>query len=340
MRVLVTGGTGFVGSHSAVELARAGCEVRLLVRDPAKAARVFAPHGPGFADVVQGDVTDRASVRRALDGCDAVLHAAALVALERHRAAEALRNNATGVENVLGEAADRGVSSMVYVSSCAVLFTPRGAQICPDSPLSTARSPYARSKVDGERFARGLLEQGAPLRITYPGGVVGPDDPGLSEMNHTLVIFLRDLMAMTSSGLSLVDVRDLARVHAALALGKAPPGRYFVGGPYLAWREVADLLDRLTGQKVRRYRIPGGVLRAAGRVGDVVKRFAPFDFPLTHEGMCFATLWPGTDSSGTLTALGLGFRDPAESFADSLRWLARAGHVPAARIGPLAEKED
>jgi len=61
MRVLVTGGTGFVGSHSAVELARAGCEVRLLVRDPAKAARVFAPHGAAFADVVQGDVTDRAA---------------------------------------------------------------------------------------------------------------------------------------------------------------------------------------------------------------------------------------------------------------------------------------
>ena len=68
-------------------------------------------------------------------------------------------------------------------------------------------------------------------------------------MNHTLVIFLRDLMAMTSSGLSLVDVRDLARVHAALALGKAPPGRYVVGGPFLRWQEVADLLDRLTGRR-------------------------------------------------------------------------------------------
>ena len=105
-------------------------------------------------------------------------------------------------------------------------------------------------------------------------------------------------------------------------------------------QRIADLLDRLTGQRVRRYRIPGGLLRAAGRVGDVVKRFAPFDFPLTHEGMRFATLWPGADSSRTLEALGVGFRDPAESIGDALRWLARAGHLPAARIGPLAQKED
>jgi len=337
MRVLVTGGTGFVGSHSAVELAREGCEVRLLVRDPAKALRVFAPHGLTLRDVVVGDVTDRASVRRALAGCDAVLHAAALVALEAHRAAEAHRTNAEGVEIVLGEAAERGVRSIVYVSSSAALFRPGAQPIGPDSPLAEATSPYARSKVAAERFARELLARGAPLRISYPGGVVGPDDPGLSEMNHTLMIFLRDFIALTSSGISVVDVRDLARIHAALLLGRASAGPYVAGGPFLAWREVADLLDRLTGGRVRRLSLPGALLRVAGRGGDLAKRFVSFDFPLTHEAMTFATRWPGADSSRTLEALGLAFRDPAESFADALRWLARAGHLPPARIGRLAE---
>lgn len=336
MRVLVTGGTGFVGSHSAVELVREGCEVRLLVRDPAKVERVFAPHGIALRDVAVGDVTDRASVRRALAGCDAVLHAAALVALEAHRAAEAQRTNAEGVEIVLGEAAERGVGSIVYVSSSAALFRP-GEPIGPDSPVAEAKSPYARSKAAAERFARGLLARGAPLRISYPGGVVGPDDPGLSEMNHTLMVLLRDFVALTSSGLSVVDVRDLARIHAALLLGRASAGPYVAGGPFLAWREVADLLDRLTGRPVRRLPLPGALLRAAGRVGDLAKRFVSFDFPLTHEAMTFATRWPGADSSRTLEALGLSFRDPAESFADALRWLARAGHLPPARIGRLAE---
>lgn len=337
MRVLVTGGTGFVGSHSAVELVRAGCEVRLLVRDPAKAARVFAPHGLAFRDVVVGDVTDRESVGRALEGCDGVLHAAALVALEAHRAAEAHLTNAVGVAHVLGQAHARGLSSIVYVSSSAALFRRGGGPIGPDSPVAEAKSPYARSKADGERFARELLAKGAPIRISYPGGVVGPDDPGLSEMNHTLMIFLRDFVALTSSGLSVVDVRDLARIHAALVLGRAPAGCYLAGGPFLSWREVADLLDRVTGRRVRRLPLPGALLRVAGRGGDLVKRFVPFDFPLTHEAMVFATCWPGADSARTLETLGLGFRDPAESFADAVRWLASAGHLPAARAGRLAE---
>jgi nucleoside-diphosphate-sugar epimerase len=337
LRVLVTGGTGFVGSHSATELVRAGCEVRLLVRDPAKAERVFAPHGLALGDLVRGDVTDAASVARALDGCDAVLHAAAVVALEAHRAEEAWRTNAMGVEVVLGEAERRGLSSIVYVSSCAALFRGDAAPIGPDSPIADARSPYGRSKAAAERFARGLLERGAPLRISYPGGVVGPEDPGLSEMNHTLRVLLRDFMAMTSSGVSVVDVRDLARVHAALALGQAPPGRYVVGGHFLPWRELADLFDRLTGERVRRIPIPGAALRAAGRLGDLLKRVMAFDFPLTHEAMTFATRWPGVDSSQTLEAVGLDFRDPAESLADALRWLVRAGHLDAEHIGRLAE---
>jgi len=337
MRVLVTGGTGFVGSHSAVELVRAGCEVRLLVRDPEKAQRVFARHGPALRDVVVGDVTDRPSVRRALAGCDAVLHAAALVALESHRAAETHRTNALGVENVLGEAAERGLASIVYVSSSAALFRAGAEPIGPDSPIAEAKSPYARSKAAAERFAREILARGAPLRISYPGGVVGPDDPGLSEMNHTLTIFLRNFVALTSGGISVVDVRDLARIHAALVLGQAPAGSYVAGGPFLAWREVADLLDRLTGRRVRRLPLPGALLRAAGRGGDLAKRLVSFDFPLTHEAMTFATRWPGADSSRTLAALGLHFRDPAESFADALRWLAEAGHLPPARIGRLAD---
>jgi len=335
VRVLVTGGTGFVGSHTAAELAREGCEVRLLVRDPAKAARVFAPHGVPPADFVVGDVTDAPSVARALEGCDAVVHAAALVALESHRAGEVQRTNVEGAEIVLGEARRRELSSIVYVSSSAALFRAGGPPIGPDSEVAEASSPYARSKAAAERFARALLEEGAPVRISYPGGVVGPDDPGLSEMNHTLRVLVRDFVALTSSGLNVVDVRDLARVHAALALGRTPPGRYVVGGPFLAWREVADLLDALTGRRVRRLPLPGALLRAAGRAGDVAKRFVSFDFPLNHEAMTFATRWPGTDSTKTLEAVGLRFRDPAESLGDALRWLVRAGHLSPELAGRL-----
>jgi nucleoside-diphosphate-sugar epimerase len=275
-------------------------------------------------------------VARALAGCDAVLHAAAVVALEAHRAEEAWRTNARGVEVVLGEAVRGGVASIVYVWRAAALFRGGGRPIAAGDPVAEASSPYARSKGEAERFARGLLEGGAPLRICYPVGVLGPDDPGLSEMNHTLKVLVRDFVAITSSGLSVIDVRDLAGVLAGLVLGRAGPGRYVAGGHFLAWREVADLIDGATGRRVRRLPLPGALLRAAGRAGDVVKRFAPFDFPLTHEAMTFATRWPGADGAGVEAALGLRYREPAETFEDTLRWLARAGHLPPARVGRLA----
>jgi nucleoside-diphosphate-sugar epimerase len=336
VRVLVTGGTGFVGSHGAAALVGAGHELRLLVRDPRKAERVLAMHGLAPADLVVGDVTDPAAVARALEGCDAVLHAAAVVALEAHRAAEVHHANARGARVVLGEAHRRGLRSLVYVSSAAAMFSAGGPPIGPDASLAEPRSPYARSKAEGERFARELLEAGAPLRISYPVGVIGPLDPGLSEMNRTVQILVRDFVPLTSSGISVVDVRDLARIHLALLEGRAAPGRYVAGGHFLPWREVGALAERLTGRRLRKLPLPGALLRAAGRVGDVAKRFAPFDFPLTHEAMLLATRWPGADGSATSAATGVRFRDPAESFADALRWLADAGHLRPEHVGRLA----
>ena len=336
MRVLVTGATGFVGSHTAAAIAAAGHELRLLVRDRAKAKRVLAVHGLGAVDLALGDVTEPASVAAALEGCDAAVHAAAVVALEAHRAEEARHTNARGVEVVLGEAARRGLRSIVYVSSAAALCVPGGPPIHADAPIAEANSPYARSKAEGERFARGLLEAGAPIRVSYPVGVIGPDDPGLSETNHMLQVLVRDFVPLTTSGVSVVDVRDLARVHAALLDDRVAPGRYVASGHFLPWREVAGLIERLTGRKLRKVRLPGGLLRAAGRVGDAVKRFAPFDFPLTYEAMTFATRWPGADGSTTSALTGVEPRDAAESFADSLRWLAAAGHLRPEQVGRLA----
>jgi nucleoside-diphosphate-sugar epimerase len=91
MRVLVAGGTGFIGSHTTVALLEAGHEVCLLVRDLAKLDRVFGARGLAVPDHRVGDIGVAASVRWALAGCDAVVHAAALVALDAARAREVLQ---------------------------------------------------------------------------------------------------------------------------------------------------------------------------------------------------------------------------------------------------------
>jgi len=340
MRVLVTGGTGFVGSHTVAALCDAGHRVKLLVRDPARIAPALAPHDLEVPDYEVGDVTDAAAVERALDGCESVIHAAALVAMEAHRSEEVTRTNVGGAETVLGAAHARGLRSIVYVSSTSALFRPGSGAISTDSPITGGKGAYARSKATALRRVRDFEASGAPLRTSYPPALVGPDDPGLSEANHAVATFLRQSMVRTAGGFEVMDVRDLAKLHVALVDPRVPSGRYLVGGSMLPWDAVIALMDELTGRRVRRVAVPAPLLRKLGALGDFIKRVWDFEFPLTQEGMEMATQWPGVRSSPEWRALELPLRPARESYADTIRWLYREGHVTRRQAGLLAAPEE
>ena len=336
MKILMTGGTGFVGSHTAAALSRAGHDVRLLVRDEAKARRVFAALEAELPETVVGDVTDADATDSALSGCDGVLHAAALVALDARRAEAADRTNFEGTRNVLGAAARRGIPHRVYVSSVSALFDPGAGPIGPhSSPAALGGSGYSASKARCELWVRERQSEGEPIASTYPSAVLGPVAPSLTAAHRSLPLQLR-VALLTEGGLNYVDVRDLAAIHVALFARPAAPGRWLAGGAFLSFPDLADLMDELTGRRIPRVRVPGAILRGLGRVGDLVHRAMPFDFPLTYEAMTTATRWPGVDSSRTIRELGVGFRPARETLADTLAWLHRTGHVDGGALGALA----
>ncbi|HSS24133.1 MAG TPA: NAD-dependent epimerase/dehydratase family protein [Mycobacterium sp.] len=337
MKVLITGGTGFTGSHTVHTLLAAGHEVRLLVRDRAKVRNVFDPHGFVPEDVVVGDMTDGSAVDDALAGCDGVVHVAALVDLRRAAARLVEDTNARGFELVIGGAVRRGLPSIVYVSSLGVFFEPGGPSLSPELPIAPGTTAYARSKAQAEGYVRRLQEHGAPIRISYPSAIVGPNDPTMSAANNGLRSLVRDIGLVTSSGIQVVDVRDLAMLHLQLLEMSAGPHRYAAAGQMLTYSDYFHLLDSLTGRRIRRIRVPGGLLRAAGSAGDVVKRFYDFDFPLTRDAMEFMTRWPGADTERTTRKLGVHFRDVAETYRDTLIWMHRAGHLAAEDVGRLAD---
>ncbi|MBW2315599.1 MAG: SDR family NAD(P)-dependent oxidoreductase [Deltaproteobacteria bacterium] len=336
MKILVTGGTGFIGSHTAVALAAAGHEVRLLVRTPEKAKRVFEALEADLPECVVGDITDAASVETALSGCDGTFHAAALVALEARQAEAVARTNFDGTRNVVGQAHRMGLEHIVYVSSTSALFDPEGGMIGPDSePASVAGSVYSKSKAETEVWLRKLQAGGAPVSASYPGAVLGPHAPELTELHRSLPLQLR-LVPITSGGINFVDVRDLAAIHRAAFERPPEAARWIAGGAFLTWSDLADLLEEITGRRIRRIRASGPLMRGLGRVGDAVKRVVPFGFPLTYEAMTTATRWPGVDSSRTLVDLDVSFRELRETLADTIVWMHAAGHIGAAPLGRLA----
>ena len=332
MQVLVTGATGLVGSQTVRALQTGRHRVRVFVRDSGKAHRVFG--SDATVEVSVGDVTDPAAVADALRGVDAVVHCAAIVSMSPRRAEEILETNLRAVELVVGGAADRGIGSIIYISSVAALFEP-GLSADVNRLPGAPEGAYARSKADAERFVRRLHDHGAPVCTLYPPAVIGPDDPGLSEGNHGLRAMLSLLALDTTSGFEAVDARDLAAVIAAF-VANGQRGRHVVSGRYLPWPELIELFDELTGRRIRRLRISGRVLRAAGCAADRIKRVIPFDFPLSSESARYATQWHPTVPSPAAHAVEL--RAARETYTDTIEWLCRTGYLTSAQGGRLGNE--
>ena len=328
MRVLVTGGTGFIGSHSVAALLSQGHQVRLLVRSRDRVARSLSPLGVAEVESVLGDVTAPRSVEEAMAGCDAVLHAAAIYSFDARAASRMCEVNARGAEIVLGAAVRAGLDPIVHVSSYAALLPPEGGVLTPDSPVKRPRCAYSRSKAESERVARRYQDQGAPVVIIYPGGVIGPNDPYLGESNRSIVEFVNSGLTMRG-GEPWVDVRDVAKVHAAVMEPGRGHRRYMITGHYIAIRDLAVMLHEITGRHGRIVALPAGAALAVGRVADLVQHIVPSRLPLNYEAMWVTALQPHCDDSRTISELGVTPRDLRVTLADTVRWLADHGHIAA-----------
>ncbi len=339
MRVMVTGSTGYVGAHSVKALLSAGHPVRLLVRDPAKARSVLGALGiTGKLDCVTGDMTDEAAVLRALKGCQAVLHCAAVVSTNRRRAGEMMQANPRGVELVIGHAVRQGLDPVVHVSSTAALLTPGAEMLRAAMPPGDLKSGYAQSKAAAERYVRKLQDAGAPVVITYPGSVTGPAAGNvLGEATAGIAANVQlGAMATHDAAWSIIDARDLAAIHVAVMQAGHGPRRYMCGGHYLRMEDLARLLGQITGREFRVAPLPGSALRALGWAADVLARFVPFESVLTHEAMVCFTQMPPSDDSAVHDELGVRYRKVGDTLRQSVLAAYHAGVLSDEQVGKLA----
>ena len=270
MKVVLTGGTGYVGAWTARACVDAGHQVRYLVRTPDKLARSAGALGLDTSDHVVGDITDAASVRTALEGCDAVIHCAAVVALGPEDADWMSETNLAGARNVLGQAVELGLDPVVQCSSAAALFRPGLERLTADLPVLGGLDDYGRSKGEVEEYARSLQAEGAPVVSTYPVMVLGPPaGDQLGEANEGLLKGLRlRMLPGTGATWTVCDVRDLARAHAAILEPGRGPRRYVTGGVTVPVGEAARILTEVSGRRVLHVPVPDSALRGFGRLQD------------------------------------------------------------------------
>jgi dihydroflavonol-4-reductase len=320
MRVLVTGGTGFVGGWTAKAIADAGHSIRFLVRNPARLQASVAKLDVDVSDFAVADITDRVSVRGALRGCDAVVHSAALVATDPRQTAQMLTTNMQGAQNVLGQAVELGLDPIIHMSSFTALFHPALETLTADLPVVGGTDGYGTSKAQVDTYARGLQDAGAPVNVTYPGMVLGPpvgDQFGEAGEGVKAALHMHTIPGRSAAWL-VVDVRDLAALHAALLEPGRGPRRYTAGGHRIPASELANLLGEVGGTPMVAVPIPDTVLRGAGAVLDRAGRFLPFDTPFTSAGMQYYTQMPASDDSPSERELGITYRDPRTTVSDTV----------------------
>lgn len=329
MKVLITGGTGFVGAWTAKAAQDAGHQVRFLVRNAGRLATSAGKIGVDIDDHVLGDIADGESTAAALQGCDAVIHCAAMVSTDPSRADEMLHTNLEGARNVLGGAVAAGIDPIVHVSSFTALFRPDLEVLTADLPVVGGTDGYGRSKAAVEAYARGLQDAGAPVNITYPGMVLGP--PAGDQFGEAAegVEASAKMHAVPGRGAGwiVIDVRDLADLHVALLEPGRGPRRYMAGGQRVSVDQLAQMIGRATNRTLAVVPVPDVALRSAGRLFDVVGPFLPFETPINSAAMQYYTQMPASDDAPSARDFGLHWRDPAETIADTAEGLRQVGRL-------------
>jgi nucleoside-diphosphate-sugar epimerase len=342
MKVLVTGGTGYVGAYAVQALIAAGHTPRLLVRNPARVAGTLGAIGVDIdaLDVAPGDMTDADAVAVAAAGTDAAVHGAAVVAtLNQVDAQRAVETNLHGTRTVLTAALAAGCDPVVHISSVAALFTPAAPLIAADlAPAVNAESPYTRSKALAEEFARGLQAEGRPVTIVYPGGVSGPPAGEVfGDVAEGFVAMLKPgVVPLRDGGIGVIDVRDLAAVLVATLAPGLGPRRFVTGGELIGMQEVGRLLRETTGRRMPVIPLPGVAFRGLGRVMDVVRKVVSIDTVYTAEAMDLLTLARPSDDSAVHDQLGVSYRPVAETIAAMIQGLYDGGRLTAKQVGRVA----
>jgi dihydroflavonol-4-reductase len=285
MTTLVTGATGFVGSHVARQLVNAGQRVRILSR---RKSNLGVLEGLTF-ERVEGDLRHAASLEKAMAGVRRVFHVAADYRLWTPRPEEIYESNVNGTRLLLEAAERAGVERFVYTSTVATIAVPRPGALPNEetrAELSEMIGHYKRSKFLAEQEAAAAAARGVPVVIVNPTAPVGPGDWKPTPTGRIILDFVNGKMpAYVDTGLNVAAVEDVAAGH-LLAAEKGRVGeRYILGGRNMTLKQILDVLAVITGRPAPRMKLPHAVALAAGYADEFVARLMGREPRIPVEGV-------------------------------------------------------
>jgi dihydroflavonol-4-reductase len=329
-KTLVTGGSGFIGSHLTRALAERGDELVLLLR---KTSSTRFLEDIEFKRVT-GDVTDRRAVRRAMADVDTVFHAAGRTSLRAADRDAVFETNVKGTRVLFSEALEAGVKRAILTSSVAAIGPAKPHSTNDEDAPFTAGNlgiAYVNSKHEAEVEAMRLAVHGLPLVTVNPTFVLGPDSPGGTSMHLVRRFLLGRIPAYVDGALNIVDVRDVAAGH-LLAERKGNVGeRYILGGRNFTLDRLFADLSRLSGVPAPELRLPAGL---AANGAELAQR-AGLPFAASPDEIRSGGLWWTFRNTKAKRELGFSPRPHEETLEDAVRWQSDVlGHRVGEGAGP------
>ena len=329
MKLFLTGATGFVGAHVARLAVERGAEVRLLVRPTSN-----REHLPPSAELVSGDLRAPESLASALRGCDALIHVAADYRLWVPDPADMYKANVEGTRALLRLAREAGVPRVVYTSSVATMgFRTDGKVVNEASPVSEAAmiGHYKRSKWLAEQVAIEAARSGQHVIILNPTTPIGSLDTKPTPTGRIIVDFLnRNFPAYVETGLNLVDVHEIARMHLhALEVGR-PGERYILGGENLTLKTILDRLGALTGLPSPTMKVPHAVAMAFAFFDETITGKLRGKEPrATVQAVRMGRKMMFAESTKAERELGFRVLPVDAALREACRWFIAHGYAPA-----------
>ncbi len=320
MKALVTGATGFIGSHIASRLLQAGWDVRVLVRPQTNGHRRAAI--PPEAEVALGDIRDTGAVAAAARDCQAVFHAAAFYDLWAPNPRLFYDVNVDGTRTVLDIAHKHGVERVVYTSSVSTVR--QGGDEAGVLRPEDVHSHYKRSKILAEQVAL----QYDNVVVVNPSTPIGWGDVRPTPTGKIILDFLRGRMpAYVDTGLNLIDVEDVAAGH-LLALEKAMHGeRYILGNENVTLQNMLHMLACEAGLRPPTLKLPFAVAYAAGAVSEVLEgRLAHRTPSVPFEAVRMASTPMYFDPGRAHRELGLPQTPIRQALRKAVQWFRGNGY--------------
>lgn len=325
MKILVTGGTGFVGSWVTKKILDQGHDVRIL----SQTGQAKFEFDSTNIEICRGDVSDLKSLLRASEGAHSIFHLAGVVGYSRAARNEMHKVNVLGTQNIIEACAKSKCTRLVHISSVVAV----GANFNDGPPLNENSEfnlhhlnlGYFETKLEGEKHVLEAVRQGKiDAVVLNPSTIYGPGDAKKGSRSTQLKVARGQFPFYTSGGVNVIHIEDaVAAIYRAWEVGRSGE-RYILSGENIRIRQLFAYIAAAAGVTPPKIYLPNSVVLGIGRIGDWLEKMGGKG-PINTENAWASILFHWFDSSKAQLELDLKIRPAVQAINQSVTWMKQNG---------------